>query len=168
MRLVGRLFLIPFALLLAISASTLFLALAAILDPGVGIFAAKVIWTGLWTLAQSLDALDEAGTLPGDAFAGFQNVAASLILAPPTFVALVGEVAGWRAFLWYSCATGAITAALPWLARAASRPATGEELHITAALFLAGAAAGAVYWLLAGQSAGRAGRVPTASSSGRA
>jgi hypothetical protein len=50
--------------------------------------------------------------------------------------------------------TGALTAALPWLARSrVSDVALAAEGRITALLFLAGAASGLVYWLVAGRSA---------------
>jgi hypothetical protein len=155
MRLVGRALLGAFALLFAIPAGALALAAAALLDPVVGGFAADVASASFWILIDWLAALDDPDVAAGDPFAGIGRVATVLLVAPPALIGLLGEVLGLRAFLWYTGATGALTAALPWLARtAAPRAMTSEELRITLALFLAGAAAGAVYWLIAGRSTG--------------
>jgi hypothetical protein len=77
---------------------------------------------------------------------------------PVALVGLVGEIARWRSFLWYAGATGALTAAVPTLARAAldttpDRLALPLEAHMTLMLFLSGVVAGLVYWLIAGRSA---------------
>jgi hypothetical protein len=74
---------------------------------------------------------------------------------PPIFVALVGEIAGIRSFIWYGFGTGALTAIIPWISRGESVDAIpGAEARLTMLLFLAGAAAGLTYWLVAGRSAG--------------
>jgi hypothetical protein len=57
---------------------------------------------------------------------------------------------------------GLLTAAVPWLLRSAARAPTPDETHITLVLVLVGAVAGFVYWLLAGQWAGRARPLPMA------
>ena len=68
--------------------------------------------------------------------------------------------------LWYGAGCGLLTAALPWLTRGAVRSRdTGRnsglnpdllaaEARLTLILFVVGAGAGLVYWLIAGRSAG--------------
>jgi hypothetical protein len=154
MRLLGRLILMPIALLFAIPAGGVALLLAALVDPVVKGLGTQLVEAGLVSLADGLMAFDEPEVLLGSvAKAG--ALAFWLLVVPPAFVGLVGEVAGFRAFLWYAGATGALTAAMPWLARAGIRGATVAELHVTGVLFAAGAVAGAAYWLIAGSSAGR-------------
>ncbi len=80
-----------------------------------------------------------------------------LLVLPPAFTALIGEVAGWRSFTWYGRAAGALAAAQPFLARPRGAQALlPAEGRIATILFLAGAVAGLVYWLVAGCGAGPA------------
>lgn len=155
MRLVGRLLLlVPLALLFAIPAGMLALGAVALFDPVVALFSGEVVWAGMWSLMDRLSDVDDPAPVLEGAFTGLSRAAATLLVAPPLFVAAVGELAGLRNLLWYSGGTGAITAAIPWVVRAAQRTPTPEEVHITLALFVTGAAAGFVYWLIAGQNAG--------------
>jgi hypothetical protein len=160
MRLLGRLvFLVPLALLFAIPAGMLALGTVAVFDPVVALFSGEVVWAGMWSLLDRLSIVDDPAPIIEGAFAGLSKAAATLLVAPPLFVGVVGEVAGVRSALWYAGGTGAITAAIPWIVRASERVPTAGEIHITLALFVAGAAAGLVYWLIAGQSAGARGSV---------
>ena len=155
MRLIGRLvFLIPLALLFAIPAGMLALGTAAVFDPVVALFSGEVVWAGLWSLMDRLSAVDDPAPVIEGAFTGLSKAAATLLVAPPLFVGVVGELAGLRSALWYGGATGVVTAAIPWVVRASERAPTPEEIHITLALFATGAAAGLVYWIIAGQNAG--------------
>jgi len=81
----------------------------------------------------------------------------ALLVAPPALAGLIGEGLGLRSFVWYGGAAGALTAGLPWLLRAgpSAEPALRAEGRLTVLLFLAGAASGLTYWLVAGRSAGR-------------
>jgi hypothetical protein len=154
MRLLGRLVvLVPLALLFAIPAGMLALGTVAAFDPVVALFSGEVVWAGMWSLLDRLSAVDDPAPVLEGAFTGLSKAAATLLVAPPLFVAVVGEVAGVRSALWYAGGTGTITAAIPWIVRASERTPTPEEVHITLALFVTGAAAGLVYWLIAGHSA---------------
>src|SRR5205085_4857335 len=77
----------------------------------------------------------------------------TLLVAPPTFIALVGEVIGLRSVLWYAGGAGAVTALLPWLGRARvgrfAEAALQAAGGITALQFLIGAATGLVHWAIA-------------------
>lgn len=151
MRLLGRLVLVPLGLLFAIPGGVMALGTAAILDPIMAEFARIVLWSGAFALADSFADGDLVGQ--GRAAAAF-GWAATLLVAPPVFVALVGEVAGLRALAWHAGGTGLVTALLPWLMRGRMAQPSAGEGHLTLILFGVGAIAGAIYWLIAGRSAG--------------
>ena len=155
MRALARLFLlVPFALLFAVPAGMLALAAVSVADPVVAAFSGDVVWTGMGALLDRLAEVDDPEPLVVHALAGASRAAAMLLIAPPLFVGLVGEIAGLRSLAWYAAGTGAVAAAIPWITRSAERLPSAEEAHITLALFLAGAAAGFTYWVVAGRSAG--------------
>lgn len=151
MRLLGRLILVPLALLLAIPAGIMALAAAALLDPAAGELARALLWGAATSVA---DTWAEGDAEVVWSFASGGGLASAILVAPPLFVALVGEVIGLRALAFYAGGTGALTAALPWLMRQGERPSAAGEGRVTLALFLVGACAGLVYWLIAGRSAG--------------
>jgi len=154
MRWLWRLFAVPFGLALAVTASFLFLVAASVADPVMGSFAGEALWVGFWSLIDAAVAMDDPSPLVDATLADAGRLLATVLLAPPAFVAVVSEVIGSRRLLWYAGATGLLTGALPWLARGGARPATPEEVRIAAILGLTGAVAGFVYWLVAGRSAG--------------
>ncbi|WP_313901156.1 hypothetical protein [Methylobacterium sp. J-092] len=157
MRILGRLLLGSLALFLAIPSGGAILLMALVLDPVASVWLTKGALAGL-----DAGLSDLAAGLPPESFAwvlaGLAKASFVLLAVPPALVALVGETLRWRGLLWYGAGCGLITAALPWLARGAVRPggtALTAEARVTAILFLAGAGAGLVYWLIAGRSAGR-------------
>lgn len=156
MRSLGRLVLGSLALLLAIPTGAGSLLAALVLDPVASVWLTKGAMAGL-----DAGLLDLAAGLPPEGFplllAGLAKAAFMVLVVPPVLVALIGETLRLRGFVWYGGACGLITAALPWLARGAVRPGgpLAAEARITAILFVAGACAGLVYWLVAGRSAGR-------------
>jgi len=148
-------FLVPFALALAIAAGALFLLVAAVADPLFGNIVAVVLETGWWSLFDALVDADGGGLPRLDgAFAAAGKIAFALLVLPPLAVALVSEAIGARSFVWQIGATALITGAMPFLARGVGRAPSPEEMHIAFVLFLAGAVSGAVYWLIAGRRAG--------------
>jgi hypothetical protein len=154
MRAIGRLVVVAFGLLLAIAAATLVLFLSAVLDPVMALLTAELMHAGAWALADAIEWSQDADLVLGGAAAGLARMAAAILVAPSVLVALAGEVLGWRRLAWQAGATAVITAAMPWLARPSARLASPDEVHVTLVLGLAGAAAGFVYWLVAGRSAG--------------
>ena len=154
MRFLARLVLVPLALLFAVPAGAAALFMAAVFDPVLHRLGADLAEAGFGAMLDALAALEPPERLSGPV-AGVAMAAFALLVAPPAFIGLIGEVAGFRAFLWYAGATGILTALLPWLTRTALRPATPDELRIAGALFVGGTVAGAVYWLIAGSSSGR-------------
>jgi hypothetical protein len=167
-RFLGRAVLFCFGLLLAISAGLITLAIGTVIDPAarelvaaLGIASIETLLSDLWQ-----DRIPAFET--GELLLKVWVLSTTLLILPPTLVALIGEIAGLRSFVWYGFGTGALTAALPWLGRDAERWSDGSalsaEARITMLLFLTGAAAGLTYWLVAGRGAGH----PRRSSSGGA
>ena len=159
MRLLGRLILGAFGLLLAVPTGCLALVLGLFVDPGANAWLTNGALAGL-DMALS----DIAAGLPPEGLfllaAGLAKALFALLFLPPAVVGLSGEVFGARGILWYGAGCGILTAALPWLARGAVRPGApgfvAAEARLTLILFVVGACAGLVYWLVAGRSAGRA------------
>jgi hypothetical protein len=89
--------------------------------------------------------------------AGAGVLVLALVLDPVAGAWLTaGALAGIDGALADGLGCGLLTAALPWLGRGAARLGSAPlaEARLTAVLFLAGAAAGLVYWLVAGRHAG--------------
>jgi len=158
-RFFGRAVLFCLGLVFAIPAGFMTLAVGTLIEPAarelvteLGLAGADAVLSDLWHGGPA--AFDAAGVL-----VGLWALSAALLILPPAFVALVGEIAGFRSFAWYGFGTGLFTAALPWLGRDWERwsegAMLGAEARITTLLFLTGAAAGLTYWLVAGRSAGR-------------
>ncbi|GGK34824.1 hypothetical protein [Salinarimonas ramus] len=88
---------------------------------------------------------------------GFWMLACVLVVAPVTLVSALGEIAGARSLVLYGGLTATLTAGIPWLLRggAGDPAALAAEGRLTAILFVTGAVAGLVYWVVSGRSAGR-------------
>jgi hypothetical protein len=152
-RVLWRLFAVPFGLLLAVSASSACLIVASVVDPVMSSFARGTLWVGLWSVLEAALAAEDPAPLI-EALGSAGRLLGIVILAPPVLVALASELIGARRLVWHVGATGLLTGALPWLASRGVRPASPEEMRIAAILALAGAVAGFVYWLVAGHGAG--------------
>ena len=151
MRFLVRLLIVSFALGAAVTAGFVFLVIAALGEPAMQQLAAGLGFASFFAL---FDAIVSEGAPDTAAFAigaALWTMALVVLVLPPAIAALVGEMAGWRSYAWYGGASGAISAAAPWVA-GADRAGEGE-LRITLILFLAGALSGLVYWLLAGRAA---------------
>ncbi|MGY6569249.1 MAG: hypothetical protein ACXIVE_09670 [Salinarimonas sp.] len=157
MRFLGRLILLILGLIFAIPAGAVTLALGIFSEPAAQQLVA-MIGTAVFDLLFS-EAIRNGD--PDVVFAefamGFAFISLVLLVAPVSFVAICGEVTGTRSLIYYGVVTGLITAAIPWLMRGGyvETPALEAEWRITALLFVTGAVAGFVYWLITGRSAGR-------------
>jgi hypothetical protein len=145
---------IPFALLFAISAGSLFLLVASVVDPVMAALTGNTLFVAFWSLMDALSAVDDPTPVVEGAATGLGRLLFTFLILPPAFVALVGEVAGTRRLVWYGGATGVLTAMIPWLLRGSPRVGSSAELHVAVVLGLTGAVAGLVYWMTAGRSAG--------------
>jgi hypothetical protein len=160
MRLLGRLVLGALALALALPCGVLALAIGVLADPGLSAVAAVL---GVAGLEAVFDAMGSG--LPDATGLALASMAAwalfILVALPPTLAALVGEVFRLGRLAWYGGASGALSAALPWVLRpgvprisGAPPAALVAEGRVTALLFVTGAVSGLVYWMVAGRSAG--------------
>jgi hypothetical protein len=157
LRFLGRFILLLLGLIFAIPAGALTLALGIFSEPAAQDLVV-MIGTAVFDLlfAEALQNGDPDVVIAEFAI-GFAFVSLVLLVAPISFVAICGEVTGTRSLIYYGLVTGLITAAIPWLMRGGyvETPALEAEWRITALLFVTGAVAGFVYWLITGRSAGR-------------
>jgi len=161
MHLFGRLLLGAFALLCAVPTGFAILVLALLVDP-----AAQAWLTGGALAGLDMALSDMSAGLPPEGLAlfvaGLVKALSVMLVVPPALVGLAGETLGRRGFLWYGAGCGGLTAALPWLSRGALRSGDAArstallaaEVRLTLILFVVGAGAGLVYWLIAGRGAG--------------
>ena len=107
MRFLGRFLLLAIGLGLAIPFGFLALLVGVMLDPA----ARDLLGTLSLASVEAIVAdLAEGGLADAESLSLFVELWAgltTLVVAPPTFAALVGEVAGWRSFAWYGGAAGA-------------------------------------------------------------
>jgi hypothetical protein len=157
-RFFGRAFLYLFGVLLAIPAGLTMFAIGLAVEPAAQELVAALGMAGLEDLVSDLWDEGLSEMVPGTLFLQLWALSAALFVMPPAVVALIGEMAGTRSFVWYGFGCGALMAALPWLSRGGEHLGGGQVLgaegRITALLFVTGAAAGLTYWLVAGRSAG--------------
>lgn len=157
-----RLVVTVFAFVIAAACGAIFLAVAALLDPGTREAGFDAALAGLFAIIDE-SVLDGR---PEGAFAAFvfvmQAIVVAVCVAPLAVAALIGELAGVRAWVWYAGASALLAAASPWIARAARGldrvdRVSPLEGRIALLFFLTGTVAGTVYWLIAGRN-GPAGR----------
>jgi hypothetical protein len=153
-----RLVTIIIALVLAMTSAIIFLPIAALVDPVTRTASANLTAAALEAVVSS--ALNDPA--PGLTFAmighGIRAVAAIICAVPIIVIGLIGEAAKVASWLWYSVATGLVTAAVPFVLRlhtgaSANRLASAVEIRFALAFFLTGIVSGLAYWLVAGRSA---------------
>lgn len=149
------LLLIPFALLIAIGASSLFLLIASIVDPVMAVLTGDTLLVGFWAFVDEVFSAEDPGPIVVAAFEAVGRIVFTLLVFPPLLVAVLSEVIRARSGLWYAGATGVLTAAIPWILRGSARVGSPGELHVSFVLGLTGAVAGLVYWAIAGRDSGR-------------
>ncbi|MBM6593796.1 hypothetical protein [Microvirga pudoricolor] len=145
------LILIPLALFLAISASSVFLFVASVADPVMADLMGNTVFVGFWSLLDAIFESDDPGFLMAQTLGDVSRVLFTFLVLPLLLVALVSEVTRARSLLWMAGATGVLTAAVPWILRGSPRMTSPTELHISVVLGLTGAVAGLVYWAVAGR-----------------
>jgi hypothetical protein len=145
LRVFGRLFLIPLAILIAAIVSGSFLVITGLVQPQIGGAVTDAAIATLRTLVESLmedgEAIDRFGRLAK----GLSVLTVSVLFLPLALVAAVTEVFGIRWWIVQAVGASMLAALLPW----AMMPTL-----MTGILAAAGALAGTIYWLIAGRSAG--------------
>lgn len=152
----SRLALTTTGLVCASAAALVFLPLAVIFDPLVQQVASQVPadhWLDiLWDLFSEENPEDTLSTV----FQLLWTIGVLVCILPVTVTALLGAGTRMRTFAFYAGATGLLTAAIPWILRSsrigerAFQPSSAEA-HLTIILFLTGAFAGTIFWLIAGR-----------------
>lgn len=154
------LLLIPFALLIATGASSLFFLVASLIDPVMATLTGHTLFVGFWTFIDAVFSAEDPTPIVIGAFQAVGRLAFTLIVFPPLVVALMGEVLRFKSLAWYAGATGVLTAAVPFILRGEARVASAGEWHVSLVLGLTGAVAGFVYWAIAGREAARKAATP--------
>jgi hypothetical protein len=165
---VRRLILVPTGLILAITAGFIFLLIGGLAEPAGRKVLEGIGW--IFLLAVRADAMrgEPAGSYLELAAKIIWGATLAIVVVPVLLTALIGEVARFRSFIWYIAAPAALTAAIPWLARAAraagsaairdaatrSAATQADEARLALLLFLSGALSGFIYWAVAGRDAG--------------
>ena len=123
--------LIPFALLIAIGASSLFLLIASIADPVMAVLTGDTLLVGFRAFVDEVFSSDDPGPI---VVGGLRCCRAAcvftLLVFPPLLVAILSEVIRARSAIWYGAATGVLTAAIPWILRGSARVGSPGELHV--------------------------------------
>lgn len=154
MRLIARLFVAAFALAAAVTAGFLFIVIAGLTEPAMQELFAGLGFAGFFALFDAIWSEGSPDAMVLAIGAALWTLTLTVVVLPPVIAAVVGEIGGFRSSVWYGGASGAVSAAVPWAARAWTGQASEAELRITLILFLAGCLSGLVYWLIAGRSAG--------------
>jgi hypothetical protein len=157
----ARLLLTIIGLACASAAALVFLPVAVLFDPQIQGAASHVSsdhWLGLLENLFSDDDPQEAVTTLVQLI---WTIGMLVCVIPVTIIALVGGVARSRSWVFYVGLTGVLAAAMPWILRASRFAERGGQMsaaegHLTLILFMTGAVAGAVYWIVAGRSDGKA------------
>jgi hypothetical protein len=150
----ARLLLImPFGLLIAFGAGGIFLMMASVVSPAIGqmIFgAADAFLSAVFGMA--MDGLDPTPVAQAAAWRGFQLFIAILV-APLLITAVAAELFRQSSWVLQMGLCGLLTMALPAALIGLNRLPSGAETGVLAGLFLTGAVAGGVYWMIAGRGA---------------
>jgi hypothetical protein len=163
-----RFMLVSVGLILAVAAGFLFLLIAGLTEP-----AGRKVLEGLgWMFLAAARSDAMLGDPPGSYLALAARIMwwamLAIVVAPILVTALVGEAARLRSFVWNVGAPAVLTAAIPWLARAArsagsaairdaatrSAETQADEARLALLLFLSGAVSGFIYWAVSGREAG--------------
>jgi hypothetical protein len=127
--------------------------ISALLKPDTG----YVLFTFVWEALSAFMEMMLNGTPEAAAHMTISSVLwvlLTLFVIPIGLTIIVCETYALRSFVLQSGMTGFLTLFLPLAAMEVRRPLELQEQHVSILLFLAGCAAGAMYWLLAGRHAG--------------
>ena len=147
------LILMPFAIGLAILAGMVALMIFTTMVPEMGtalVGAVLSAFRALYDAAMSGDDMALAAAMA----ARTGLMAAAILLAPVTLVALISEIFRWRSWVVQASGAALLTIAFPLALLAPQRLLSSSETRIAIALGLVGIITGTVYWLVAGRDAG--------------
>ena len=133
MRLIGRVFLLALGLVLAIPFGVVTLAIGVGLEPAARDLVGALGVATLWSILADLFAGEPPDARAVALFTAFATGVFAILVAPPTLAAVIGEVLGWRALMWYAGGSGALTRSCPGSAapapawRASRKPRCGPR-----------------------------------------
>jgi hypothetical protein len=153
-RLLGRLILIPLAILIAAFAAGSFLVVAGFAQPQIGGAVTDAAITTLRTLVDSLmqdgEAIDRFARLAQ----GVTTLTLAVLFLPVAIVAAAAEVFGIRWWIVQALGAALLAALLPWAMLPNLMTGTVLASSLTGVLAATGALAGTIYWMIAGRGAG--------------
>jgi hypothetical protein len=141
-------------LALAVTAGFLFLLIGGLAVPETRELAADLTLFSLFVTALGLAQQSAPDQAVGAVAVGLWFLTTAVLVAPPLLAAVIGELAGWRSFVWYGASAGLLAAALGFLGHPLGARLDPSETRVMLLLFLTGVVAGLVYWAVAGRSAG--------------
>jgi hypothetical protein len=154
MRLLGRIILIPLAILIAAITAGFFLVITGFVQPQLGGAIAEAAIRTMQILADSLmedgEALDRFARLAK----GLSTLTLAVMFLPVALVAAVAEVFTLRWWIVQALGAALLTALLPWAMLPNLMAGTPLASALTGVLATTGALAGSIYWMIAGRAAG--------------
>lgn len=154
---VSRLVLTLIRISCASAAALVFLPLAVIFDPLVQQVASHVPTDHWFDILWDLFSEENPDETIVTVIQLLWTVGVLVCILPITVTALIGTGTRASSFIFYAGVSGALAAAIPWLLRSsrlgerALHPSSAEA-HLTVILFLTGAFAGTIFWLVAARS----------------
>ncbi len=155
-----RLVLVVVGLAFAVTAGFLFLLIGGLAVPETRELAADLTLFSLFTAAAGVAQSGAPDQAMSAVAVGLWFLTTAVLVAPPFVAAVIGELAGWRSFVWYGASAGVLAAARAFLGHPLGARLDPAETRVMLLLFLTGAVSGLVYWAIAGRSA--SGAAPSA------
>jgi hypothetical protein len=154
LRILGRIILIPFGILLAAFAAGAFLIAVGFIQPSFGGALTEAAIATLRRLMESLMEDGESMVRFARMAEGVTRLSVAVLFLPVAIVAAVAEVFGMRMWLLQALLAAALTALLPWAILPDLMGRTLVASSLTGLLAATGALAGSIYWMVAGHGAG--------------
>jgi hypothetical protein len=148
-----RFVLVLVGLAFAIAAGFLFLLVGGLAVPETRELAADLTLFSLFLTAVDVAQSGAPDQAMGAVAVGLWLLTTAILVAPPLVAAVIGELAGWRSFVWYGASAGVLAAALAFLGHPLGARINPAETRVMLLLFLTGALSGLVYWAIAGRTA---------------
>jgi hypothetical protein len=150
----GRLILIPLAILIAAITAGSFLIITGFVQPQIGGAITDAAITTMRTLAESLmedgEAIDRFARLAK----GVSTLTVSVLFLPVALIAAVAEVFSLRWWIVQALGVALLSALLPWAMMPNLMAGAQLASSLTGILAATGALSGSIYWMIAGRSAG--------------
>lgn len=148
-----RFVLVLVGLAFAVTAGFLFLLIGGLAVPETRELAADLTLFSLFVTAADVARSGAPDQAMGAVAVGLWLLTTAVLVAPPLVAAVIGELAGWRSFVWYGASAGVFAVALAFLGHPLGARFDPAESRVMVLLFLTGAVSGLVYWVIAGRSA---------------